>query len=82
MNFVIAGLILLLILLSVFSISYVYENQHLWTDVSFILTTNQVIGFRIALLETEMFQSKMSSIVSPFISEKKLSSVEKLKINM
>lgn len=82
MNFVIGGLILLLILLSVFSISYVYENQYLWTDVSFILTTSQVIGFKIALLETEIFQKKMSSMVSQFINEKKSSSVEKLKVNM
>jgi len=50
MNFAIGALILLLILLSIFSISYVYENQYLWTDIRFVLTTNQVISFKIALL--------------------------------
>ncbi len=82
MNLVILGLIVLLILLSVFSISYVYQNQQLWTDVSFILTTNQVIGFKIALLETEIFQREVSGETSSFINEKKLTSIEKLKKKM
>jgi hypothetical protein len=50
--------------------------------VSFILTTNQVIGFKIALLETEIFQREVSGETSSFIKEKKVTSIEKLKKNM
>ncbi len=59
MNFTIGAFISLLVLVSTFSITYISHNQSLWTDIRFLLTTKQTISFKIALIETEIFQSTL-----------------------